>query len=88
MYDTAARGIANPTDPARDMDRIDVLDSIQSLGVSIARVRTREVAGYPEMVRSVCDALGWDSEHFRGYRCRVDYPVYGTQVSMIFEPPA
>jgi hypothetical protein len=88
MYDTAARGIANPTDPARDMDRIDVLDSIQSLGASIARVRTREVAGYPEMVRSVCDTLGWDSEHFRGYRCRVDYPVYGTQVSMVFAPPA
>lgn len=88
MYDTAGRGIANPTDAARDMDRIDVLDSIQSLGTQVSRFRTKDVARYSEMVRFVCDKLGWDSERFRGYRCRVDYPVHGTQVSMIFEPPA
>ncbi|UCE62183.1 MAG: hypothetical protein JSU63_10825 [Phycisphaerales bacterium] len=88
MYDTAGRGIANPTDPSRDMDRVDVLESIQSLGTQFSRFRTTEVARYPDMVRFVCGRLGWDSERFRGFRCRVDYPVYGTQVSMIFEPPA
>jgi hypothetical protein len=40
------------------------------------------------MVRHVCDQLGWDSTLFRGYRCRVDYPVYGTQVNMVFQPRA
>jgi hypothetical protein len=86
MYDTAGRGIANPTDPARDMDRIDVLESIQNMGTQIGRFRTKEVGRYVEMVRFVCANLGWESSRFRGYRCRVDYPVYGTQVSMIFEP--
>lgn len=88
MYDTAGRGIANPTDSVRDMDRIDVLESILSMGTDISRFRTKEVERYPEMVRFVCERLGWDSGRFRGYRCRVDYPVYGTQVSMIFQPPA
>lgn len=88
MYDTAVRGIANPTDPSREMDRIDVLETILSLGTQSSRFRTTEVACYSDMVRHVCRRLGWDSERFRGFRCRVDFPVYGTQVSMIFRPPA
>lgn len=87
MYDTTGRGAANPTDPSRDMDRIDVLESIAEIGVGLERFRTREVARYAEMVQAACDVLGWDSSRFRGYRCRVDYPVYGTQVSMVFRPP-
>jgi hypothetical protein len=88
MYDTSGRGVANPTDPARNMDRIDVLESIQDMGTQMQRFRTKEVGRYVEMVRFVCRKLGWDSNRFRGYRCRVDYPVYGTQVNMIFQPPA
>lgn len=88
MYDTAGRGVANPTDPARNMDRIDVMESIYEIGAGLERFRTKEVARYAQMVRSVCDQLGWDCNRFRGYRCRVDYPVYGTQVSMIFQPPS
>lgn len=88
MYDTAVRGIANPTDPSRDMDRIDVLETILNLGTQSSRFRTTEVACYSDMVRFVCEKLGWDSECFRGFRCRVEFPVYGTQVSMIFKPPS
>jgi hypothetical protein len=88
MYDTAVRGIANPVDASRDMDRIDVLDTIQNLGTQSSRFRTAEVACYSDMVRFVCRKLGWDSESFRGFRCRVECPVYGTQVSMIFRLPA
>jgi len=88
MYDTAGRGVANPTDPSRDMDRIDVLETIHDMGVQMERFRTREVGRYVEMVRFVCDRLGWDSSEFRGYRCRVEYPVYGTQINMLFRPPS
>lgn len=88
MYDTAIRGIANPVDASRAMDRVDVQETIQFLGTQSSRFRATEVACYGDMVRSVCGKLGWDSESFRGFRCRVEYPVYGTQVSMIFRPPA
>ena len=88
VYDTAGRGIANPIDPARDMDRLDVLDSIQDLGSSLSRFRTSVVADYCDLIRCVCDKLGWDSGRFRGFRYKIDYPIYGTQASMIFRPPA
>ncbi len=87
MYDTAGRGVANPTDPARNIDRIDVLESIQDIGTHMDRFRTKEVARYVEMVEFVCDKLGWKGERFRGFRCRADFPIYGTQLSMVFHPP-
>ena len=87
MYDTAGRGLASPTDASRRLDRRDVLESIQNMGTRTSGFRTKEVARYVDMVQHVCDKLGWDSSKFRGYRCRVEYPVYGYQVAVIFEPP-
>lgn len=87
MYDTVGRGVANPNDPSRETDRIDALESIQHLGTDLPRFRTKDVARYVEMIRFVCDKLGWESDRFRGYRCRVEYPIYGAQVTMIFRPP-
>lgn len=87
VYDTAGRGLANPMDAARKIDRRDVLESVQDMGGQLSRFRTREVARYVDMVQHVCDKLGWDSRAFRGYRCRIEYPVYGYQVAMMFEPP-
>lgn len=88
MYDTAGRGLANPTDDSRRLDRRDVLESIQYMGTRVSGFRTKEVARYVDMVEHVCDKLGWDSTRFRGYRCRVEYPAYGYQVALIFDPPA
>lgn len=88
MYDTAGRGVANPSDVSRNVDRIDALESIQNMGTDLSRFRTKDVARYLDMIRFVCDKLGWESTRFRGYRCRVDYPVHGTQVNMIFNPSA
>ena len=62
-------------------------ETIQYLGAQSARFRTAEVGCYNDMVRSVCSKLDWDSERFRGFRCRVEYPIFGAQVSMIFKPP-
>lgn len=88
LYDTAVRGIANPVDPARKMDRRDVLDSVQGLGAQAARLRTPEVARYAEMIAFVCEKLGWNAADLRGFRYRAEHPVYGYQVAMIFQPPA
>jgi hypothetical protein len=35
-------------------------------------------------MRMVCERLGYDAGAFRSYRCTIDYPVYGSQVSMAF----
>lgn len=49
--------------------------------------RSADVPRYDEIVRHVFEELDWDPARFRGYRCRIDYPIYGSQVTMVFDPP-
>ncbi len=87
LYDTISDGVADVNDPSRDFDRFDLLESIQPLGRGIGRFRSAKVPRYSELLSTVCSRLGWDGEGFRGYRCEIEYPIYGSQVTMIFEPP-
>lgn len=87
IYDTALDGVANINDAARDIDRLDMLESIHNLGVGPSRWRSADVPDYAELVREVCTRLGWNAMAFRGYRCRIDYPIYGSQVVMAFDAP-
>jgi hypothetical protein len=87
IYDTAVNGVADMNDVTREIDRLDLKEAIEPLGMGTAVFRTAEVGNYVEMLRHVCAKLGWDEREFRGYRCRVQYPVYGAQYSMAFTPP-
>jgi len=84
IYDTAFDGVANVNDAARDIDRVATCESIQPLGQGIEKFRAAEVPRYAELLRRVCQGLGWDGGAFRGYRCRIEYPLYGWQVVMAF----
>ena len=86
LYDTAIRGIANPNDRARDRDRLDLAEQIDPLGTSAAR-RIPEVPVYPRLISETCRTIGFDEGAFRCYRCRVKYPLYGSQICMTFLPP-
>ncbi len=86
MYDTTGRGVVDACDPERDIDRVETAGPMQEMG-ALERLRVAEVAHYVDMVQHVCNRLGWDSSRFRAFRYRIDYPVYGTQVSAIFNPP-
>jgi hypothetical protein len=87
VYDTTFDGMANVNDPARDIDRMDLSESVQTMGEGIERFRSAEVPWYAELLMLVCEKLRWDGEAFRGYRCRCDYPIYGSQVAMAWEAP-
>jgi len=87
IYDTVLDGVASINDPSRDIDRLDMFESIANLGLGLSSCRTADVPHYTDMMRSACQRLHWDSEEFRGYRCRIDYPIYGSQVAMAFDPP-
>lgn len=87
IYDTVLDGIADVNDPARDIDRLDCTETVQPLGRGLARFRTAEAPRYDEMLQHVCDRLGWDGNRFRGYRCRIEYPIYGSQVVLAFDAP-
>jgi hypothetical protein len=86
LYDTAIRGTANPNDRSRDRDRLDLAEKIDLIDYSAAR-RIAEVPNYLRLVGHTCQRIGYAEEDFRCYRCRVKYPLYGSQICMTFLPP-
>jgi hypothetical protein len=84
VYDTSFEGVANPNDRARDADVIDLAETVEPLGRGLERARCADIARYQELLRSVTDRLGWDTSKFQGFRTRIAYPVYGTQVTMAY----
>lgn len=84
-YDTVFEGVANPNQPARDIDLLNFADDVAALGTGLARVRSAEIRGYADLVRNVGHRAGIDAEALRGFRARVDYPFYGSQVTMCFD---
>lgn len=80
IYDTAFEGVADPNDPARDIDRLDTSESIQKLGWGLDKFRSGDEPRCADMLQHVWNSLGWNTDDFRGYRCRIDYPLYGSQV--------
>jgi hypothetical protein len=87
IYNTTFDGVADVNDPARDIDRLDLCETIQLLGTGIPRFSNPEMPRYVELLTDICRRLGWDGSRFRGYRCRIEYPIFGTQVTMAFKPP-
>lgn len=87
IYDTANDGAADVNNPERDIDRFELAETIQSLGEGIAKFRTTEISRYAELLSYTCDRLNWDGDAFRGYRCRIEYPIYGSQVVMAWDAP-
>ncbi|MBZ0172920.1 MAG: hypothetical protein K8E66_11105, partial [Phycisphaerales bacterium] len=87
IYDTASEGVADVNDHGRDMDQLDVLESIEPLGATVQRIGSSNIPRYGSLIRHVFDRLHWDRGGFRIYRCRIDYPIYGSQITMCFDPP-
>ena len=84
IYDTAITGQADINDPSRDVDQFDLLESIEHLGVGLNRFGSSTVPNYRQLLDEVSTTLGYDTESLRGYRCTSDYPIYGSQYSMVF----
>lgn len=87
-YNPGSRGPANPNDPARDIDRIDVCETIESLGNAAARFEAPAIPNYKHMVRRVFSRIGEPPENYRVYRLTMAYPVHGFQYVLAFDAPA
>lgn len=87
IFDTAFEGVADVNNPVRQADKLDMLESIESLGGGVERARSSEVPRYSALLNEVCARMRWDGRTFRAHRCRIEYPVYGTQVVMAFDQP-
>ncbi|MHC5210695.1 MAG: hypothetical protein ACYTG2_08250 [Planctomycetota bacterium] len=87
VYDTGYDGIANVNDRERDIDRVDLHESVEFLGADMRRVQAAELPRYGEMLMHLAERFGWEPERLRAYRTRIQYPVYGWQVCLSFLPP-
>jgi len=87
VYDMGVEGAASVNNPTRDADRVDMHTPVEFLGKGTHRFYAQEIPNYPDMLHYVCKQYGWDNNCFRGYRCRIQYPVHGWQVCMSFTPP-
>jgi hypothetical protein len=85
-YDYSPLGAANPNDPSRAADLWRMGETVQHLGAGGRGFALAEFGRYVEALQHVCGRLGWNLEEFRGYRCRVAYPIYATQICMAFAP--
>lgn len=84
FYGTYARGAALPYDRSRDIDRLDLLDSVRQVGVGIECCRVAGAPRYTEFLRWTCEQRGWDPGRFRVFRCDSRYPVFGVQYALAF----
>lgn len=87
IYDTSFEGVADVNNAARDIDQIDTLETIEPLGAGLLSCRSPDAPRYSELLALVAERMGWDARAFRGHRCRIDYPIYGSQVAMVFDRP-
>lgn len=87
VYNTNARGPANPADRRRDIDRIETPESVHHLGKLEDRFALPEMPRYEEMIERVCGTIGHSASSFRLFRLRIAYPVHGFQVVVAFDAP-
>lgn len=87
VFDTVVRGITHPDNPLRQGDRLDMLESVIPLGRDSRAFRIAEFPRYTDMIQQTCAKLGWDVNRLRGFRCKIRYPVYGSQIGLAFPLP-
>lgn len=88
LYDTSVHGVADINDRTRDVDRLDLVEEIRSIGPADGDLSIREFASYSPMIHHVFNGLDQDPADFQVHRVEIDYPLHGMQVAVGFEAPA
>jgi hypothetical protein len=87
VYRAMPYGAATPNDPSRDVDRLDIIQSIQPLGQGITKFRAAENPTHIDMLSYICERRRWDGDQLRGFRCRIEYPINNSEIVMAFDMP-
>jgi hypothetical protein len=78
-------GIFERSHVRHDANRLDVIETVQPLGKGVAKFRVAETPAYQDMIRHACAERGWDAAALHGFRCRIEFPMYSSEVVMEFE---
>jgi len=57
-----------------ERDVLSVSDEIRQLGTGVSLAQAPDIAGYPDLARSVFDRLNADPDDYELYRIRMAYP--------------
>lgn len=87
VYNPGSRGLANPSDRSRDIDRVPIPEGVEALHKREGRFTIAETPKYEQMLMKVLGAIGVDPRELRLFRVRMAYPVYGFQYVMMFDAP-
>lgn len=63
-----------------ERDEIRVSDQIKTMGMGVSLAQAPDIAGYPDLARSVFDRLGVNPDDYELYRVRMAYPPMPTSV--------
>lgn len=84
LYDTALTGLVDINDPMADSAELDLGETVQEIGRGIDRARTSDVPGYHTMLLDITNRLQITATDLIGYRCTIDFPLYGCQTTLTF----
>jgi len=85
MHQTSPRGLVDVNDQSRDIDEIDVLDPLTPLRGGVNRYRLPTVPRYVDVLEHASHKLELDPTRLVGWRLRMAHPLFGSQVSMVFD---
>jgi hypothetical protein len=83
-YDTAMR-LGERRNPA---DRLFLEEAVRNSRVSATALRSSPVPGYESLLRSCTSGRPLDLEDLQMFSADVVYPVYGSEVLMVYDPSA
>ena len=88
MSRTGIHGLPDPNDPSRYHDRIRIDLQMQALNAgSLLHSTVPEVPFYHSMLESQCQSVGWNIREFRGFRVRIEYPIFDSQLMYVIPLP-
>lgn len=91
FYDTAITGIVDVNDPSSEMSELEMSETLEELDRGLAGARSSHIPNYHAIINNVAERASIDATSLRGFRCLIDYPLYGCQTAMLFPtaaPPA
>ena len=71
---------------SEDPTQLDLAESIAPLGGGLAGARLADSPSYHPLLDHVLRTVGWDPARMRGYRCAIEFPVYGSET--VLQVPA
>jgi hypothetical protein len=86
IYDTTFDGVADPNDDARGIDLLETSDRIEPAGRGFSKLGVDAMPRYRDMLDYVITHAGWNSQEFAAWTIRADYPLYGSQYAVCFQP--